>query len=224
MDEDDRLDTEFGLNVKGTTAFPELNIGGTITAEAAGTASKTMYRVCIHCNTSLPVVSSDFENLQDIGVLVTSALPSAEIRLFTANDEVTLEYEDRVQLDFNITSADLITDLEAVGEYVRNTAIVNIIDSDCKYVLVIVIVRKSSCTRYNGTRGGVEIVIQYEAQPSTVWSIETRHECHYIPYSLISVLYRFIVLVGDSKAPGRSLASRSHAFAGEEKAWGIAYT
>ena len=42
--------------------------------------------------------------------------------------------------------------------------------------------------KYNGTRGGVEIVIQYEAQPSTVWSIETRHECHYIQYSLISVL------------------------------------
>ena len=53
---------------------------------------------------------------------------------------------------------------------------------------VLVIVRKSSCTRYNGTRGGVEIVIQYEAQPSTVWSIETRHECHYIQYSFISVL------------------------------------
>ena len=53
---------------------------------------------------------------------------------------------------------------------------------------VLVIVRKSSCTRYNGTRGGVEIVIHYEAQPSTVWSIETRHECHYIQYSLISVL------------------------------------
>ena len=53
---------------------------------------------------------------------------------------------------------------------------------------VLVIVRKSSCTRYNGTRGGVEIVIQYKAQPSTVWSIETRHECHYIQYSLISVL------------------------------------
>ena len=63
---------------------------------------------------------------------VTSALPSAEIRLFTANDEVTLEYEDRVRLDFNPTSADPITGLEGVGEYVRNTAFVNIIDSDCK--------------------------------------------------------------------------------------------
>ena len=59
----------------------------------------------------------------------------------------------------------------------------------CSCILhILVIVRKSSCTRYNGTRGGVEIVIQYEAQPSTVWSIKTRHECHYIPYSLISVL------------------------------------
>ena len=27
--------------------------------------------------------------------------------------------------------------------------------------------------RNNGTRGAVEIAIQYEAQPSTVWSIET---------------------------------------------------
>ena len=63
---------------------------------------------------------------------VTSTLPSAEIRLFTANDEVTLEYEDRVQLNFIPTAADLITGLESMGEYVRNTAIVIIIDSDCK--------------------------------------------------------------------------------------------
>ena len=40
VDEDDRLDTEFRLNVKGMTAFPGLNISGTITTEAAGTASK----------------------------------------------------------------------------------------------------------------------------------------------------------------------------------------
>ena len=64
---------------------------------------------------------------------VTSALPSAEIRLFIANDEVTLEYEDRVLLNFHPTAADLIPGLEAVGEYVRNTAIVNIIDNNCKF-------------------------------------------------------------------------------------------
>ena len=89
----------------------------------------------VSSNTSLPVVSSDFENLQPIGVSVTSALPSAEIRLFAANDEVTLEYEDRVRLVFNPTAANLITGLESFGEYVRNTAIVNIIDKDCKFRL-----------------------------------------------------------------------------------------
>ena len=77
-------------------------------------------------------MSSDFESLQPIGVLVTSSLPSAEIRLFTANDQVTLEYDDRVRLDFDPTAANLITGLEAMGEYVRHTAFVNIIDSDCK--------------------------------------------------------------------------------------------
>ena len=40
VDEDDRLDTDFRLNVKGMTAFPGLNIRGTITAEAAGTSGK----------------------------------------------------------------------------------------------------------------------------------------------------------------------------------------
>ena len=57
---------------------------------------------------------------------VSSTLPSAEIRLFTANDEVTLEYEDRVRLNFDPTAADLITGLEIMGEYVRHTAIVHL--------------------------------------------------------------------------------------------------
>ena len=64
---------------------------------------------------------------------VTSALPSAEIRLFIANDEVTLEYDDRVLLNFDPTAANLIPGLESFGEYIRNTAIVNIIDNDCKF-------------------------------------------------------------------------------------------
>ena len=66
---------------------------------------------------------------------VSNTLPSAEIRLFTANDEVTLEYEDRVRLNFDPTAADLITGLESMGEYVRHTAIVNIIDNDSKLAI-----------------------------------------------------------------------------------------
>ena len=139
LDEDTRLDTDFRLNVKGMTALPGLVIRGTITAEAAGTSCKkkqTSYSFCgVLTETSLPVVSSDFENLQPMGVAISSDLPSAEIRLFTTNDEVTLEYEDRVLLVFNPTFADLITGLERVGEHVRNTAIVNIIDNDSKYYI-----------------------------------------------------------------------------------------
>ena len=70
--------------------------------------------------------------MQPISVSISSILPSAEIRLYTANDEVTLEYDDRVQLEIDPIPADLITGLESLGEYVRNTAIVNIIDNDCK--------------------------------------------------------------------------------------------
>ena len=68
--------------------------------------------------------------MQPISVPISSILPSAEICLYTANDEVTLEYDDRVQLEIDPIPADLITGLESLGEYVRNTAVVNIIDNE----------------------------------------------------------------------------------------------
>ena len=40
MDEDARLDTEFQLNVVGTTPLTTLVVSGTITAEADGTAGE----------------------------------------------------------------------------------------------------------------------------------------------------------------------------------------
>ena len=40
VSEDDRLETEFALNVVGTTQFPTLVVSGIITFEADGTASK----------------------------------------------------------------------------------------------------------------------------------------------------------------------------------------
>ena len=55
VDEGARLDTEFALNVVGTTQFSTLVVSGAITAEAAGTASKghplhfLCLRVCISC-------------------------------------------------------------------------------------------------------------------------------------------------------------------------------
>ncbi|CAI8008867.1 hypothetical protein GBAR_LOCUS6036 [Geodia barretti] len=66
------LDTSFQLNIKGTTQFGgALVVPGLITAAADGTAS-----------------TSDFERLSPIRLT-----NSADIRLFTSNDEITLEYK-----------------------------------------------------------------------------------------------------------------------------------
>ena len=72
-------------------------------------------------------VSSDFERLAPISVT-----NSEEIRLFTANDEITLEYDDRVLLQFTPDNPGLIPGLEAMGEYIRSSGTVHIIDNDCK--------------------------------------------------------------------------------------------
>ena len=73
------------------------------------------------------VGTSDFERLTPISVR-----NSAEIRLFANNDEITLEYDDRALLSFTPDNPVLIPALEGNGEYIRDTATVHIIDSDCK--------------------------------------------------------------------------------------------
>ena len=73
------------------------------------------------------VGTSDFQRLTPLGVT-----NSAEIRLFATNDEVTLEYDDRVLLRFTPDQPVLIPSPEGMGEYIRDTATVHIIDSDCK--------------------------------------------------------------------------------------------
>ena len=78
-----------------------------------------------------PTGSTDFEHLQPIRFEI-----SAEVRLFTTNDAITLEYDDTVILRFTPTSSLLIPGVEGAGEFVRDTATVNIIDNDrkCTYV------------------------------------------------------------------------------------------
>ena len=71
--------------------------------------------------------ASDFERLAPIGVI-----NSEEIGLFTTNDEITLEYDDRVLLRFTPDNPGLIPGLEGFGEYIRDTVTVHIIDSDYK--------------------------------------------------------------------------------------------
>ena len=59
-----------------------------------------------------------------------SFVNETEICVFTSNDEITLEYNDRVILIFTPYNPTLITGLEAQGEYVRDSVIVYIIDND----------------------------------------------------------------------------------------------
>ena len=56
----------------------------------------------------------------------------AGIRLFTTNDDTTLEYNDYVILTFNPANPVAIDSLEGAGEFVRGSAIVRIIDNDRK--------------------------------------------------------------------------------------------
>ena len=77
---------------------------------------------------SVPIGSNDFENLQPITIEIDTEI----IRLFTTDDEITLEYDDTVILRFTPESAELIPVAEGGGEFIRDTAIVNIIDNDSK--------------------------------------------------------------------------------------------
>ena len=74
--------------------------------------------------------SSDFESLAPISVENV-----AEVRLFTSNDEIALEYNDRIILTFTPDNPMLIPGLDAEGEYVRDSATVHIIDDDSKCCL-----------------------------------------------------------------------------------------
>lgn len=55
---------------------------------------------------------------------------AANIRLLTSNDRITLEYDDKVILIFTPDIPGLIAGLESAGEFLRDTATVNIIDDD----------------------------------------------------------------------------------------------
>ena len=70
--------------------------------------------------------SSDFEPL--LPVLVIYDTDSEEVHLFTINDEITLEYDDSIILNFTSN----IPFSEDQGELIRDTAVVNIIDNDSR--------------------------------------------------------------------------------------------
>ena len=134
VNEDERLDTEFKLNVKGMTQFDSiLSVSGFITAETAGTAGKKIYYryIMLNINDNTTKDNSDFERLTPISVTNTE-----DIRIFLNNDDICLEYDDKIHLEFVPDNPILISGLELEGEYIRNTATVNIIDNDCKFFFI----------------------------------------------------------------------------------------
>lgn len=93
-----------------------------------------MRLVHLHCFVFIEL--TDFQSARPImvgidGAAQDEALWKEEIRLFTSNDEITLEYDDTIILTFTPTFP-TIEILEADGEFIRNTATVFIIDNDCK--------------------------------------------------------------------------------------------
>ena len=73
----------------------------------------------------MPAEDSDLERMSLISVTNT-----ASIRLFTSNDDISLEYDDRVLLVFTPDNPALVAAVESLGQYIRNTSIVNIVDND----------------------------------------------------------------------------------------------
>ena len=76
---------------------------------------------------SLNVGFSDFERFDTVRVII-----SADVRILPLDDEITLEYDDKVRLTFIPDNPDLFSGLQSSGEYTRDTAVVNIMDNDCE--------------------------------------------------------------------------------------------
>ena len=87
---------------------------------------------CISHPLSLCTGSSDFERMETHFITINAINNATDIAVFPVNDEITLEYNDRVLLRFTPAVTNLFSDLANQFEYIRGTAVVNIIDNDCK--------------------------------------------------------------------------------------------
>ena len=84
-------------------------------------------------NHNIIIGTSDYEHIIPIRVFQDSTRDSTSIRLITHQDIMSLEYDDSIILVFTPDDPELIPALEDFGEFIRDTATVNIIDDDSKY-------------------------------------------------------------------------------------------
>ena len=97
----------------------------------------TVHSCCCSCSLiiKLSTDTTDFQPFSTTDQTVT-AYNDIAIQVFSRNDDITLEYYDTAILKFIVNPGlePLIQQLEAAGEYIRDTAIVDIIDNDRKYL------------------------------------------------------------------------------------------
>ena len=73
------------------------------------------------------VASQDYQHFGPVG---TSESGATSVTFVTWDDETTLEYDDSVNFIFTPHNPPLIYGIEDAGEFIRDTATVNIIDTD----------------------------------------------------------------------------------------------
>ena len=125
--EGEELNTTFGLNVKGITTLSSAIIDGIIAVGPNGTASK--FDNVLTYKSVISFLSAGFSDFEDFGQLFIRN--AAEVLLRTIDDDITLEYEDRIQINYYARlPLPPSSFFEGTGEYMRNAAIINIIDND----------------------------------------------------------------------------------------------
>ena len=79
---------------------------------------------------------NDFDLIAPISVMISSTTTNNPIiRLSVLDDDTTLEYDERIILIFSPDVPGFIGMVEEFDEYIRDTAIVNVIDNDGKCIL-----------------------------------------------------------------------------------------
>ena len=73
---------------------------------------------------------------------------ATNIRVLPVNDEITLEYDDRLLLRFT-PDGTVLSGLANMFEYIRDTAVVNIIDNDCKYTFSLQLAFKKNVSPFS---------------------------------------------------------------------------
>ena len=97
------------------------------------TCTAAIYHIKCAMQLFLYIDTTDFQPFSTNQHTVT-ATDDIAIQLFCRNDDITLEYNDTVILRFIVNPglAVLIQQLRTAGEYIRDNAIVDIVDNDRK--------------------------------------------------------------------------------------------